>query len=32
LTKRMNLIILQGKTPMKILGQVHHIVHTPSCK
>jgi hypothetical protein len=28
LTKRMNLVIFQSKTPMKILGQIHHIVHT----
>jgi hypothetical protein len=32
LTKRMNLIIFQGKIPMKILGQIHHIVHTPLLK
>jgi hypothetical protein len=28
LSKQMNLVIFQGKTPMKILGQIHHIVHT----
>jgi hypothetical protein len=28
LTKRMNLVIFQGKNSMKILGQIHHIVHT----
>jgi hypothetical protein len=32
LTKRMNLVIFQGKIPMKILGQIHHIIHTPLLK
>jgi hypothetical protein len=32
LTKRMNLVIFQGKVPMKILGQIHHIVHTSLLK
>jgi hypothetical protein len=32
LTKRMDLVIFQGKVPMKILGQIHHIVHTPLLK
>jgi hypothetical protein len=28
LTKLMNLVIFQGKIPMKILGQIHHFVRT----